>query len=132
MFGSRGSSRPSIHSVPRDIFLSKIFSCRFFSGEKICFETVLVCRMLYTNWPKSLATAPETQIKRLDLVQIYIKQGTRFKDFSAIYKIHSFQEAKIFPALALMLRVCLFKLQIQSKTLKYSILFCKCFSAQSV
>ena len=99
MFGSRGSSRPSMHSVPRDIFLSKIFSCRFFSGEKICFETVLVCRMLYTNWPKSLATAPETQIKRLDLVQIYIKQGTRFKDFSAIYKIHSFQEAKIFPFL---------------------------------
>ena len=62
----------------------------------------------------------------------YIKQSTRFKDFSAIYKIHSFQEAKIFPALALMLRVCLFKLQIQSKTLNYSILFCKCFSAQSV
>ena len=27
----------------------------------------------------------------------YIKQSTRFKDFSAIYKIHSFQQARIFP-----------------------------------
>ena len=49
----------------------KYFPADFSPAEKICFETDLLCRMLYTNWPKSLATAPETQIKRLDLVQIY-------------------------------------------------------------
>ena len=89
---------PSIHSVPGGNFaLENIFQLIFLRRENLSVLKLWWFAGCCTRTgQKAWLPLPRLRLNGWIWCK-YTKQSTRFKDFSAIYKIHSFQQARIFP-----------------------------------